>query len=369
MTLLAAWTHSLDPFVFRISGDFGIRWYGLAYVTGFAAAWWLLTMMARRSLILLKPEQVADVLLSVVLGVLVGGRLGYVLVYDPSLLGFRSTFPFWGVFAVWQGGMASHGGMVGIIVACLWQARRCRVPALHLMDCFAFVAPVGVFMGRLANFINGELLGKIAVQPAEAAAASTLPWWGVRFPQELVERPHESQLTQTQRDELAQLLASIDPTGSHAASGGGLEWMRDAARVAIDRIQHGDKALAEALSPYLSIRHPSQLYQAAVEGLVLGGILAIIWARPRRPGVILGWFFIIYGVGRIATEFWRLPDAQFDDPRPWGLSRGQWLSAVMVVAGVAVLGWVWVRAKPMLVGGWATHSHAGASKRRTATTL
>ncbi len=342
---LAAWTHDLSPFALRITESFGIRWYGLSYVAGFLVAWWWLSRLARRRQIMPAAEQVGDLMLAVIVGTVVGGRLGYVLIYRPELLWeFTKTPPFWGVLDVLHGGMASHGGMVGIILGCAWAARRFKAPALHLMDCICLVAPVGIFFGRLANFVNGELLGKIMVQPADLAADpnTPVPWWGVRFPQEMVEQGRwaEVKLDAAQSDTLAAVLEPLvqgqDPGHVNAAA------------VAVERIQNGDHALARQLEPLLSVRHPSQLYQALVEGLFLlaclWAIRRALWARAgaaeKLPhGVILAWFFILYGVGRVATEFWRLPDGHLATPRIAGLSRGQWLSVGMVVAGAVLLGW------------------------------
>ncbi len=342
--LLAAWFHDLSPFALRFSQTAGVRWYGLSYVSGFIIAWWVLGRLARRRLILLNAEQVGDVMLAVILGTVIGGRLGYAVFYRPDLLwDFSSAFPYWGVLDLMHGGMASHGGMIGIIVGCWWVARKAKVPSLHIMDCICAVAPFGILLGRLANFVNGELLGKIAVQPAEIADGAPAPWWGVRFPQELTERASESVLNPDQRLALESVLIP------HARPSD-LE-LTNAAGVVIEKIQGGDASLARALEPLVSVRHPSQLYQAFAEGICLFVVLWLVWRVPRKPGVILGWFFITYGIGRVLTEFWRLPDAHLAEPRIMGLSRGQWLSVLMVVAGAALL--AWVRTKPWeKIGGW-----------------
>jgi len=234
--------------------------------------------------------------------------------------------------------------MVGMVLACLWWARSLRrggeprASALHLMDALALVSPPGILLGRLANFVNGELLGRTVAGPGEPA-----PWWSVRFPQELLEPNFAPVLTVEQQNRLTEIVAYVQPQG-------GPEIM--ALREAIRRIQSGDIKLESALTPLLSARHPSQLYQGFAEGVVTFAVLWWIWRVPRKPGVMLAWFLIVYGVGRIATEFWRLPDAHLIVPRIAGLSRGQWLSAAMVVIGTVVLWWVTTRSKAPAMGGW-----------------
>lgn len=165
---IASWVNDLNPFVWRISGDFGIRWYGLAYIAGFLCAWLILRHLAKRGACLIPAERLPDAMLAIMLGVLVGGRLGYVLIYQPSLLwDFSASAPWWGVLAINKGGMASHGGMAGLIFAGMWIARSCRVPTLHVLDMMTLTGPIGLFLGRIANFVNGELLGRIVAAPGE----------------------------------------------------------------------------------------------------------------------------------------------------------------------------------------------------------
>jgi phosphatidylglycerol:prolipoprotein diacylglycerol transferase len=337
---LAAYLHDLDPVAVPIAGPLAIRWYGLAYLAGFAAAWLWMREMARRGVILVPKEAVGDVILGLVIGVMVGGRLGYAVFYRPSLLiDFHGSFPFWGIFEVWKGGMASHGGMIGIIVACLWMGRRMRVPGLHILDAVAAVAGVGIFFGRVANFVNGELLGKIAALPGEPA-----PWWSVKYPQEMLERWNESGRTLEQTIELEGLLAAHTRAGEDSLSGVVIE------RV-IGLVQSGDQAVREQIAPLLSARHPSQLYQAFAEGLLTLAVVWLVWRKPRKPGVIMAAFFMTYGVGRVLTEFVRLPDAHLVVERWMGLSRGQWVSVVMVAAGAAL--WWWASRRDVEgLGGW-----------------
>lgn len=339
---LAAWVHTIDPFALRFTPTFGIRWYGLAYVAGFIAAWWLLVRLGKRGLILLKPEAVADAVLLLVLGVMVGGRLGYCLVYRPSLLtDFSGSFPFWGALDVMSGGMASHGGVVGVVIAGWFIARINKIPYRHALDCIAAVAPIGIFFGRIANFVNGELLGRIAAVPGAPA-----PAWAVKYPQEILERFDASGRTSEQTAQLELLLERYagfkDPT------------LVPAAERVIHTIQSGDHALRDQLAPLLAARHPSQFYQAIAEGLIVFAAIWIVWRRPRKPGIITAVFLITYGLGRIATEFIRLPDAHFGAAgHIAGLSRGQWLSAAMAAIGIVMLLWCAKSAAPK-IGGWAT---------------
>ncbi len=339
MLTLAAWLHDWSPFAIRLTETFGVRWYGLSYVAGFIAAWMILRALAARNFILVKHETVGDLIFAVVLGTLLGGRLGYCLVYRPELfIDFRTTFPFWGALALTEGGMASHGGMIGITVACLWFARKHRIPGLHVMDGLALVAPIGIFLGRLANFVNGELLGKIVAMPGEPA-----PWWAVKFPQELLES-HAPALTDDQSLRLTELAARVAHEGDD-------QWA--AIHRLIDAVQAGNREIIADLAPLISARHPSQLYQAWAEGIIVGLVLWLLFARPRKPGVITAAFFITYGMGRIATEFIRLPDAHLAVQRFAGLSRGQWLSALMVLIGIALWGWILRRSRHTPIGGWA----------------
>ena len=339
MPTLAAWLHDIDPFVFRVTDDFGPRWYGMAYIVGFVAAWLLFRTLAKRGKALLEPVQAFDLVFAIAIGVLLGGRLGYILIYQPSLLvELTASAPWWGVLRINQGGMASHGGMVGVILACAWYGRRIKVPALHLLDLVALAAPIGLFAGRIANFINGELLGKIVANPGEPS-----PWWSVKFPQEIL-TDHASGRTPEQEYELLRLLE----TQAIAADGNDLV---PAAARTIEGVQRGDSQLAEQLAPLLSARAPSQLFQALAEGLILFAVLWVIWAAPRKPGVVGSWFLICYGALRVVTEVWRLPDDHLANPLLLGMSRGQWLSAAMVLIGFVAMRIVTKRSVER-IGGW-----------------
>ncbi|MGQ0627802.1 MAG: prolipoprotein diacylglyceryl transferase [Phycisphaerales bacterium] len=371
---LADTLHTLSPFAVRFSESFGVRWYGLSYVAGFIFAYFIIRAFARRALTPIPFDRVGDAMFTIVLGVLVGGRLGYVLVYQRGLLtDFSSAFPYWGLLALNQGGMASHGAMVGLILAA-WRVSRGFAPLdpagraipgaprvgqtslLHVMDLLALVSPFGVFLGRIANFINGELLGKIVAAPAApGSTSSSAPWWAVRFPQELegwraygVRAPdsHAPPLSAEQQLALKDLVES-SLTAQDRLLPIERQWGAGLHNVLESAGNH-----QAALRALVSARHPSQLYQAVAEGVIVGIVVWVIWARPRAPGVVAAWWFISYGLLRVLTEFWRLPDAQFlgDAARPLGLSRGQWLSVAMVIGGAVIL--LLVRRSTQRMGGW-----------------
>ena len=343
LTTLAqdAWLHDLDPVLLPISGALAVRWYGLAYVGGCVVAWLLVKWLAKRGHAQIRVEFVGDFILAAVIGVLVGGRLGYALLYAPHLfIEFSSSLPFWALVDITNGGMASHGGMVGLLVASAWVARREKTKTLHVLDTLALVGTPGIFLGRVANFVNGELLGKIVAQPGERG-----PWWSVRFPQELLDRP-----TDEQRAWVDAVVPVGDDQRAYAA----------ACQSIIEQVQAGSVEVQQAVGPILHARHPSQLYQALAEGLLIFVVLWAVARSPRKPGVISAWFLIVYGVGRIATEFIRLPDAGLG--RVLGLSRGQLLSAVMVLIGVGLLVYATRVSSLERVGGWAQKkSGAGVS--------
>lgn len=359
-TELGGWLHTLDPFLWRITPGFGLRWYGMSYLAGFVLGALLLLWLAQRGAVLIPPAFVLDAVVALVVGVMLGGRLGYCLFYQPSLFTtFSGDLPFWGVLMINRGGMASHGGMIGVAVACWWVSRGFRTatgervgraPLLHIADAACLVAPVGLGLGRLANFINGELLGRVL-----APAGQPAPWYAVRYPQELTERfagvpdSWADNTTPEQQQRMVDLLSQFAAPDDRT--------LEQAAPRLIDALHSGPpdvrQALAEQIEPLLTARAPSQLLQALAEGLALIVVLWLVARRPRTPGVIGAWFLIVYGVGRVLTEFVRLPDSHLGaSATTLGLSRGQWLSVLMVLAGGAMLA-VLARSKAPKLGGWA----------------
>lgn len=339
ITLLAAYLHQIDPFVLdlrRYNGFLVIRWYGMAYLAGAAVGYFIIRALAKRGRTQLRPDQVGDLVLALLIGAFVGGRLGFCLLYEPRLLGIVDHFPYWGVLALWEGGMASHGGMVGCAVAGIWFAWSRGLNFLHLMDVATFAGPLGIAIGRIANFINGELYGRVC--PMDSAI-------GVKFPQEIYT------WNDKQLETLEPALQAIGISRS--------EWLRrvsfsrEETREVLDRlvesVQSGDSKAAEAIAPLLPSRYPSQLIEAGLEGLLVWVVLAVLWTRPRKPGFLAAWWVILYAIARIAGEQFRQPDVGIGFQ--WlGLTRGQWLSVVMLALGVVLLVFVSRRNVPRMSG-------------------
>ncbi|MBL1216472.1 MAG: prolipoprotein diacylglyceryl transferase [Planctomycetes bacterium] len=347
--LADAYFHRLDPFVIEFREGFGIRWYGVAYAAGFLVAWLLARAWARRGLVPLSPQQIGDFMITAILGVLLGGRVGWVLFYSPQALWtFDSQIPYWEVLAIHRGGMASHGGVIGVTVAMVWYGRRHGVSALQLLDFGVLVTPIGLMFGRIANFINSELRGVVCADDFPLA---------VKFPKEIIEEWGVDQLRQV--TEAARYLdssraawaAPLDMASDFRAQGmelpDSLIHTLEGMRLSVySAVMNGNQYVIEVVAPVLPSRHPSQLYQAAAEGLVLGGLLWLIWLiwKPKHAGVLGSLFLVIYGILRIVTEIWRLPDEGVE--RIMGLSRGQLLSTFMIVFGLALVFWLVRRPLP-----------------------
>ncbi len=271
----------LRPYLFQVGG-FQLRFYSLAYLLGILFAYWHLSKMIKAPGAPMAQRHADDLFFYCTLGVILGGRIGYAAFYKPEL--FASA----DVFKLWEGGMSFHGGVIGVLIAISWVAWRGGLNWLRICDYIAVNVPLAYMLGRLANFVNGELYGR--------AVASDFP------------------------------LAMVFPT-----------------------------------DPDQLPRHPSQLYQAGFEGLLLGLLLlALFWqTRARyRPGLLVAVFTIGMGLGRFLMEFFREPDAHLAYMVvETGLSRGQWLSLPMILIGVVVL--VYALLRP------ATGS-AGAGKTRPA---
>ena len=229
--MIAYWVHNWDPFALQFGGGFGVRWYGLAYLAAFAASFFLYRDLAQRGFAVIPADKVGDFITGcAVFGVLIGGRLGYVLFYDFGAF-VREPLMF---FRVWEGGMSAHGGILGVAVYTLWYAWRHQVNWPGLGDNLVIGSALGIFFGRLANFVNGELYGR----PTEMA-------WAVKFPKELYEAPAE-----TQRE----VLAAVQE--------------RFAAPVGLEELVASVPGSAEVtvlLVQFLTPRHPSQIYEALLE--------------------------------------------------------------------------------------------------------
>lgn len=250
-----------DPVALDL-GVLVIRWYALAFIVGLLAGWAYMVWLLRRPPAVMTKEQVGDFFSWAIVGVILGGRLGFVTFYQPAYFLENPAQ----IFAVWNGGMSFHGGLLGVVAAIILYGLRHKVNVLALGDLVAAAAPIGLFLGRLANFVNGELYGR----------ATDVPW------------------------------AIVFPGG-------------------------GDVG-----------RHPSQLYEAGLEGLVLFVVLLILARMTRarfRPGLITGVFFIGYGASRTFVEFFRQPDSYVGDGGFlfWDITMGQLLSVPIAVAGIAFI--------------------------------
>jgi phosphatidylglycerol---prolipoprotein diacylglyceryl transferase len=262
-----------DPVAFSI-GWFAIRWYALAYIGGIVLGWIYARSLVKKERLWGGPApitlvQLDDFILWVTIGIIVGGRTGYVLFYNPA---FFIQHPA-EIFQLWNGGMSFHGGFLGCVAAVMLFAHRNNISILSLGDITTAVAPIGLLLGRLANFINSELWGR----PADASVP-----WAMVFP-----------------------------------NGGPLP------------------------------RHPSQLYEAGLEGILLFAVLAVMvrMGALKRPGLILGSFITVYALARITSEFFREPDPQLGFL--WGgLTMGMLLSVPMIIAGAILIMMAWRRKAP-----------------------
>jgi phosphatidylglycerol:prolipoprotein diacylglycerol transferase len=298
--LLGYYVHDLSPFLLDFGNGIGLRWYGLAYVAAFVAAYWLCIRLAREGYSDLAPAQVGDFITGVALfGVILGGRLGYMVFYDWAAFSANPLV----IFKFWDGGMSSHGGMLGVVIFTFVYSRMKHVSWLNIGDNLVVTAPIGLFFGRCANFINGELFGRVASAP-----------WAVQFPKELYDAPPE-----TVQLALAEA-RGINPQWTAVAN-------------IVENVRYSP-ALREHLAATLSPRHPSQIYEAFLEGIVLFLLLLILRTRFRLPnGVLTGMFFIAYAFLRIIGEMFREPDA----PLTMALTRGQFLSLFLVLLGAAFI--------------------------------
>lgn len=353
-----AYVHNLSPFAIQFTETFGIRWYGLAYLSGFVFGYYAILLMTRRKGTLFKEESIADFTTYVAIGVLLGGRLGYCLFYAPDLFtAFDNSFPYWGALKVNEGGMASHGGILGVMAVCFFYARSHKIPVLHCMDLVVFGGSIGFFFGRIANFINGELYGR---------AAPEGPAWAVKFPQEMilwmqkdfpklttlgpaVEALHE---VKSESGEVIPLTTSLwqQWMGAYGNDFVARQHIHEVVDQLIKAVQHGNAAVVAALAQVLTPRHPSQIYQAFLEGLFVFLILCWMWRKPQKPGVIGGWFGVLYCVARIIGEQFRMPDAHIGF-QLFGLTRGQWLSIGLLLIAIIWLA-ICYRRPVKKMGGW-----------------
>ncbi len=321
MNSCATYIHHLDPILWEISSDpqIALRWYGLAYVGGFILGYLVLLWMSKRELYCVQADKLGDFITGVcVFGVLMGGRLGEFFFYwlpEHGISGFLAD-PTW-VFRVWEGGMASHGGIIAVLLVALWYAHKNKLSFPAVLDGLAIVAPIGLCFGRIANFINGELYGRVA----DAGNAIAM-----KFPLELYS------LTAAQRQEAYAAVLRVSPEPIPAFIPGDPSyspWHR-----IIELCQSSD-AVRETLGQFLTPRYPSQLFEAAGEGLLLFIVLfALRLGWKKAPaGIFCALFCFLYAAARISTECFREPDAPM-----WGcITRGQYLSFAVIALGIAFL--------------------------------
>jgi phosphatidylglycerol---prolipoprotein diacylglyceryl transferase len=304
--VFAIYVHHLDPIALPIYGGVALRWYGLAYLLGFVAGFLLLRHLAKLGLWGLKPEKIGDFIAAVALfGVFTGGRLGYIFFYHIPKVGWGNFLQDPLVtFRVWEGGMASHGGILGLAVFTWFYARKEKISWARLADGLCVVGPLGLLFGRLANFINGELYGRVAQGIG----------WAVKFPLTLVDgnvpesRSFDLAATAAIQAEpkLGEFYQALD-----TATNADFPAAKSACFEALLAANRHSPAVNQALEPYLLPRHPSQLYEGLLEGLLLFAILYFVRVKFKNApaGLITGLFFALYAVFRIFGEQFREPDA------------------------------------------------------------
>lgn len=331
---LGAWVHDLDPVLLPVWGPLQLRWYGMAYLVGFVAGYLLLKRFARRGLWVVKEQEVADfIAYAAMFGVFIGGRLGYVFFYMVPDRGWESvTSDPAVIFRVWDGGMASHGGFLGLMAFTLVYAWRKNLSWPGIGDSLVVACPLGLFFGRVANFINGELYGRLA---------EGVPW-AVKFPASL----GDTVANDPQRFEKAMaaaVAAKPEELGGwqqsyfNATSAAEAQEIGRGFVIHMEAVARENEAVRSAVAPYLDPLHPSQLYEALLEGAVLFAIL--YYLRVRFPnlahGVLTGLFFILYAVFRIVVEQFRQPDAAWVVEGV--LTKGQFYSLFMILIGIGFL--------------------------------
>lgn len=347
--VFAIYVHNLDPVIVAV-GKLALRWYGLAYLMGFVAGFLLLRNLARRGMWVMAPDKTADfIAAAALLGVFLGGRVGYILFYHIPREGFGSLLrdPLL-VLRVWEGGMASHGGILGLVVFTWFYSRKHRVSWTGLGDGLCVVAPVGLFFGRMANFINGELYGRVAQGVG----------WAMKFPTALMDpkAPEFGKFDQAAG-------AAADAAPALADSYQALETARLSMQMGMGPADSGYEfarsqmferlldanrhsgVVSEAIAPYLEPRHPSQLYEAGLEGLLLFLILWCVRVRfPKAPhGTLTGLFFGLYAAFRIFAEQFREPDAAWVIEGV--LTKGQFFSLFMFLFAAGFLAYAWLGRK------------------------
>ena len=343
--------HNLSPFLIEFTPGIGIRYYSLAYIFGAIMAYFIGVYLIRTRRWDLSEDKLKDVVFYLMLfGILLGGRFGYCLFYDPSaFISFDGFFPYWKALKIHQGGMSSHGGVIGVALCAFFYSKINRLNFFSLTDFIALGASFGLFIGRFANFINGELYGRVIKGKALL---------GVRFPTEIAEW---LSFPETYKDKLLALKNCFPalkefsnkriPTVSQweawveKAIEGSQSYDRYLHSVAYEILQFsGESSVREALEPILFLRHPSQIYQSLLGGALVFLIMCFYWRKkPRRPGTVALLGMASYIVLRVFTEFFRQPDSHIGF-QLLGLTRGQWLS-LLLISGCLFCGWFIFRKK------------------------
>ncbi|HVC51604.1 MAG TPA: prolipoprotein diacylglyceryl transferase [Stellaceae bacterium] len=301
-------------------GPFEVRWYALAYIVGLLIGWRYCLRLADRPPRLVARNDIDDFLVWATLGVVLGGRIGYVLFYN---LPYYADHPIEALY-LWHGGMSFHGGALGVTVAIWLFSRRRSLRIFALSDIIIEAVPIGLFFGRIANFINGELYGRPADVP-----------WAMKFPLELLAYPQKAGAA------LA-AVTKIDPRLNTVE--------------AIIAAYGGDPKIRAIVDRFLTPRHPSQIYEALCEGALL--FLLLFFAERagwrRRPGMLSGLFLCGYAVARMSGELFRQPDEQLGylfHIGQFGVTMGQLLSIPVLIAGIVIIYWVRQAPEPVGAGG------------------
>ena len=324
--MLATYIHNMDPVIFDLAGPVKLRWYGLSYLLSFVLGYYALRWQARKKLWVLPESKVADfIAYAAFFGVFLGGRLGYILFYQIPKNHFAGMDELLAdplmVLRVWDGGMASHGGILGLMIFTWFYARKQKVSWTGVGDGLCVVAPIGIGLVRMANFINGELYGRVANGVG----------WAMKFPASLHEDLKYDQAAINGAYYACREVAPELGTG-------------EVSYEAIVAAARDNQELQETLGAYLQARHPSQLYEALLEGAVLFAVL--FFMRVQFPklasGIITGLFFLLYAIFRIIVEAYREPDSAMIG----AFTKGQFYSIFMIVAGLGFIGFaIWRQRK------------------------
>ncbi|MQA92402.1 MAG: prolipoprotein diacylglyceryl transferase [Gemmatimonas sp.] len=303
--------HFLDPVAIPLPGPVDVRWYGLGYVFAFTVGYYVLRYLSREKVLPLDYEAIGDLVFALILGTILGARLGYILFYDFGSFAANPAR----ILRIWEGGLSFHGGLAGVVIAAAWFIRKHRINFISLLDSLSLGVPSGIFAVRMANFVNGELFGRVTTEAVP---------WAIRFPTDprAIELLGIDRVFGIRERELAILAA--EESGAWAA-------IRD----------------------QVPLRHPSQIYEGLTEGLLVGLILWTVFLVAKRRGIRLptgllsGIFLTGYGVFRSLMELFRQPDAQFTDASdPLGtvlgpLTMGQTLSLAVILSGLYLLYYAW----------------------------